>query len=156
MDDEYFMCIALEEAEIALKEGNWPIGCVIVHENKIIAKAHNLTNTTKDEFNHAEMLALKLAQKTIAENPKEITLYTTFEPCPMCFGAILLHKIKRVVSGTNADKSGAMHITEHLGKIFQQDKYQVLHSSGILANQCLDVFMKFPKAITLMSNGFIN
>ena len=142
MDDEYFMKEALKEAEIALKEGNWPIGCVIVLNGKIIARAHNQVYSKKDKLAHAEMLSIKQVQDILRENQDKATLYTTYEPCPMCFGAIILNKIKRVVSGIDLDNSGAMYFRENLPLLFKQDKFSVEFTNGILADECHEVFIK--------------
>src|SRR5680860_1123772 len=99
MTDENYMKQAILQARQASEKGNWPIGCVIVLDGKIIAAKHNLVYSTENRLAHAEVLALEEAKTEIFANPRQATLYTTFEPCPMCFGASLNSRLKRVVYG---------------------------------------------------------
>lgn len=155
MDDENFMREALKEAEVALKEGNWPIGCVIELDGKTIARAHNQVYTLKDKTAHAEMLAIKQIQDILHENKRKATLYTTYEPCPMCFGATILSKIKRVVSGIDLDKSGAMFFRDNLPLLFKQDKFHVEFTNGVLADECHKVFIQGEPTKNLIRDGLI-
>jgi tRNA(adenine34) deaminase len=155
MDDSDFMKEALKEAEIALKEGNWPIGCVIVLDGRIIARAHNQVYSNKDKLAHAEMLALKQAQDILGKNHKKATLYTTYEPCPMCFGASVLSRIKRVVSGIDLDNSGSMYFRENLPLLFKQDKFSVEFASEVLADECYKIFMAGEPTNKLIKEGLI-
>jgi len=141
-DDEYYMNLALKEAKKAINKGNWPIGAIVVLENKIIAKAHNEVLNNKCKIDHAELLALKKAQKHLLKKPNQAILYTTYEPCPMCFGACILSKVKRVVSSLNIENSGAMYLKDHLPKLFTQDKYKIDFTHGVLAKECHKVFMQ--------------
>jgi len=103
-----FMAKALEEAKRAESEDEIPVGAVIVHENRIIGRGYNQVELLKDPTAHAEMLAISAACSTL--NNKyltDATLYVTLEPCPMCAGAIVWSKIKRVVFGAVDDKAGA-------------------------------------------------
>jgi tRNA(adenine34) deaminase len=155
MKDEDYMRIALEEAKIALKEGNWPIGCVIELNGKIITKAHNKVYTQKSKLAHAEMLALIQGQEKLLANKNSATIYTTYEPCPMCFGGIVLSGIKRVVCGIDLDNSGAMYLRNNLPLLFKQDRYQTDLTMGVLANECAEVFMKSELAKTLNDKGLL-
>ncbi len=155
MNDESFMKEALKEAEIALKEGNWPIGCVIELDGKIIARAHNRVYTKKDKIAHAEMIAIKQVQDILRDNKGKATLYTTYEPCPMCFGAIILNKFKRVVSGIDLDKSGAMFFRDNLPLLFKQDKFHIEFTKGILADECRGVFIQGEPTKKLTRDGLI-
>lgn len=152
-DDTRYMKVALEEAEKALREKNWPIGCVIVLDGKIIAKAHNRVYSKKDKLAHAELLALRQAQRTLLKNRNQAVLYTTYEPCPMCFGAAVLSKVKRVVCGIDLDKSGAMHLRKNLPILFKQKKFRVEFARGVLADECREVFMRSKKAKKLIAEG---
>jgi len=154
-DDNFFMREALNEARIALEEGNWPIGCVIVKDGKIIAKSHNQVYTLNDKTAHAEMLAIKQVQDILRVNEGMVTLYTTYEPCPMCFGALILSRIKRVVSGINLDKSGAMFLRDNLPILFKQDKFSVDFTKGVLADECYEVFVKGEHCKKLIKEGLI-
>ena len=105
--DEYFMQIALSEAEDAFEEGEIPVGAVIVLNNKVIAKAHNLTQTLNDVTAHAEMQALTSACNYLgAKYLTDCTLYVTLEPCVMCAGAMYWAQIGKVVYGASDPKRG--------------------------------------------------
>ncbi len=97
---EAFMRIALEEAVIAREEGNSAVGSIIVRDGEVIARGRNLVMTTRDVTAHAETVALRVAGANSASVDFSVcTLYTTFEPCPMCCGAILLAGISTLVVG---------------------------------------------------------
>ena len=105
--DEKYMRAALIQAEIAYKLGVTPIGCVIVHEDKIIARGYNRRNTDKNPLAHAEVAAIKKASKKLGDwRLEECTLYVTLEPCQMCAGAIVQSRIPRVVVGCMNPKAG--------------------------------------------------
>ena len=105
--DKFFMREALKEAKKAYKKNEVPVGAVVVYNNKIIAKAHNLNITTNDPTAHAEILALKKASKILRNyRLPDCEMYTTLEPCPMCAGAMVYARIKRLVYATEDPKSG--------------------------------------------------
>lgn len=151
MNDEHFMKEALKEAEIALHEGNFPIGCVIVLDNKVIARGHNVGFTAKNRLAHGELLALQEAQNILEAHRGKAILYSTYEPCPMCFGAIVLSKIKRVVIGINIDDSGALHLQDHLPPFWKQEKFHFEVTRGVLAKECQEIFLKGKPIQKLMS-----
>lgn len=155
MTEKMFMKEAIEEARKALNEGNWPIGCVIELDGKIIARGHNLVYSNKDRFGHAEMIALRDVNSILNERPNEAVLYTTYEPCPMCFGACILGKIKKVVCGIDLDQSGAMYFKEHLPLLFKQEKFRVDLERGVLADECAEVFLKGEPTKKLIAAGII-
>lgn len=156
MEDEFYMKEALEEAKLALKEGNWPIGCVIVLDGKIISRARGQTHSKKSKLEHAEINALKEVQETLRKNKNRATLYTTYEPCPMCLGAIILNRIKRVVSsGVDIDKSGAMHLKENLPEAFKHERFKIEHTTGVLTKECEEVFMQGRPTKSLIEKGII-
>lgn len=136
------MRLALKEAALALEEGNWPIGCVLVLKNTIIAQAHNTGYSEKNRLAHAEIKALTLAKDTLENHRGEATLYTTYEPCPMCFGALVLSKVKRVVTGADLDESGSLSLQQHLPGFWQQPKFTFEVTRGVLKNECRDIFLK--------------
>lgn len=106
-DDDYFMTRALDEAQIAYEKGEVPVGAVITAENKIIARAHNLTEQLNDVTAHAEMLAFTSASESMGGKfLNECTLYVTLEPCVMCAGASFWSRIKRLVYGASDPKRG--------------------------------------------------
>ena len=118
MTDEYYMKKALVQAENALSAGEFPVGCVIADEKNVITTGfrHGTSGQQSNEIDHAEIVALRaLYEEKAAENTKELTLYCTMEPCLMCFGAILISGIHRIVyayedvmgGGTKCDLSKA-------------------------------------------------
>jgi tRNA(adenine34) deaminase len=103
-----FMREALSEAEIAFAQGEVPIGAVLVHQNRVIARAHNLVETLSDATAHAEMLCLKRGAEILGNwRLLETTLYCTLEPCPMCAGAMIHSRVKRLVWGAPDLRCGA-------------------------------------------------
>lgn len=138
LNDEYFMRIALNEAENALEKGEIPVGCVIVSNDLIIAKAHNLTETLQDATAHAEMQAFTAAAAYLgAKYLKDCTLYVTLEPCVMCLGAACWTQITRIVYGAT-DKKHPLPI----------DKSLLLHPKtrfvgGVLEQECAELLSAF-------------
>ena len=113
--DQYYMRMAIQEAEKAFDAGEVPVGAVIVRENKVLGRAHNQVKLLKDPTAHAEMLALTQACETLeAERLPQTTLYVTLEPCPMCVGAMILARIERLVFGAREEKTGACGSIVHL------------------------------------------
>lgn len=118
---EKFMLAALKEAEKALKKDEVPIGAVIVLDGKIIARAHNLTETKQSALYHAEMIAIEKASKKLKSWRLDgAIMYVTLEPCAMCAGAIANARIKKVYYGAYEPKSGCA-----------ESKYPVLSESGL-------------------------
>lgn len=107
MQDCEMMVQALEEAALALAEGEMPVGCVIVRDGKIIARGHNLREQTLDPTAHAEIVAIRRAAEALGNWRLDgCTLYVTLEPCPMCAGAISQARIGRLVYGASDEKYG--------------------------------------------------
>ncbi len=99
---------ALKEAALALRENEVPVGCVIVHEGRVIARAHNQRETLKDPTAHCEMIAITQAAAALERwRLTGCTVYVTIEPCPMCAGALVLARVDRLVFGARDDKAGA-------------------------------------------------
>ncbi len=106
-DDKYYMRRAIDEAKIALQKDEVPIGAVIVSNNQIIARAHNLTETLNDVTAHAEMQAITSAANYIGgKYLKDCTLYITLEPCQMCAGALYWSQISKIVIGASDSHRG--------------------------------------------------
>ena len=106
--DDYFMGEALRQAAKAREAGEVPIGAVIVHEGRVIARAFNQVELLKDATAHAEMLALTQAEEVMGDwRLTDCMLYVTKEPCPMCAGAIVHTRLARVVFGASDPKAGA-------------------------------------------------
>ena len=100
MDDNYYMNIALQEANKAYLKDEVPVGCIIVQNNKIIGVGHNLKESTKNILNHAELIAIKKASKKINDwRLDNSVMYVTLYPCSMCASAIVSSRIKRIVIG---------------------------------------------------------
>jgi tRNA(adenine34) deaminase len=140
---EHYMQFALNEAEQAMREEEVPIGAVIVHNDRIIAQAHNQREQLHDPTAHAEMIAITQAAESLQSWRLDgCTLYVTLEPCPMCAGAILQARIPLVVYGAADPKAGAV-----------QSLYQLLNdarlnhrcevASGILAEPCGQILSRF-------------
>jgi tRNA(Ile)-lysidine synthase len=137
-----FMKQALKQAVKAAKQGELPVGCVIVKDNEVIAEAHNETETTKDPTAHAEILAMRIAAEKLGDWRLEgCTLYVTLEPCPMCFGTMLQAHVSKVVYGARNARDGA------LGSVMDmQDapwKRRVEVKRGVLAKECSKLLSTF-------------
>ena len=107
MIDQIFMQEAIKQAKIAAKKNEVPVGAVIVHNNKIIAKAHNQVEILKDPTAHAEMIAITQAANFLSSKwLLDCSIYVTIEPCPMCAGALVLSRIKQLFFGASDPKTG--------------------------------------------------
>lgn len=114
-DDIYFMKKALQEAALAFEKGEIPVGAVVVVENRIIARCHNLTETLTDVTAHAEMQAITAAANFLGgKYLKSCTLYVTLEPCQMCAGALYWSQISRIVYGTRDMERGCVNLNTRL------------------------------------------
>lgn len=136
--DEHFMRQALREAETAFEKGEIPVGAVVVCEDQIIARAHNLTEQLQDVTAHAEILALTAAENFLASKYLlNCTLYVTLEPCVMCAGALHWSQLGRLVYGAPDDKRGFMRF----GKSLLHPKTSVEY--GILQEESRDLLRSF-------------
>ena len=135
---EYFMKEALKEAQKAYEKDEVPVGAVIVCNEQIIARAHNLTETLNDVTAHAEMQAFTSASSYIGgKYLNECTLYVTLEPCTMCGGASYWTQINQIVFGASDKKRGySVH-----NSIILHPKTKII--SGILDKECSDILVKF-------------
>ncbi len=145
MDYEYFMKMALDQARTALDAGEFPVGCVLVHQNRILATGarKGSMGNFPNEIDHAEMIALKcLADMDINTDKKEMVLFTTMEPCLMCLGALILSGISEVVyayedvmgGGTGCNLTG-------LTPLYRNQKISIV--PHILRQQSLELFKAF-------------
>jgi len=138
VSDDFFMKEALKEAQKAFDADEVPIGALVVHSGKIIARGHNLTETLNDVTAHAEMQAFTAAANYIGgKYLKECTLYVTIEPCVMCAGASYWSQVKRIVFGARDEKRGYTTISS-----------QIIHPKtavvgGILENECRELMQQF-------------
>ncbi|MEY2371911.1 MULTISPECIES: tRNA adenosine(34) deaminase TadA [Lysinibacillus] len=145
--DRLFMKQALEEAQQAALLGEVPIGAVLVYEGKIIARAHNLRETTQNATTHAELLVIQEACKKIGSwRLENTTLYVTLEPCPMCAGAILQSRVPRVVYGARDQKAGCV---DSLYRLLNDERFnhECDVTEGILAEECGQILTDFFKAL---------
>ena len=127
--DEYFMKKALQEAQIAFDKDEIPVGAIIVIDNKIIARSHNLTELLNDVTAHAEMQAITAAANFLGgKYLKNCTLYVTIEPCQMCAGALYWSQISKIVFGARDEQRGYLK----LGALLHP-KTEVIHN--VLANE---------------------
>ncbi|MDP2859854.1 MAG: tRNA adenosine(34) deaminase TadA [Bacillota bacterium] len=134
---------ALQEAAIALVLGEVPVGAVVVKGSEIIARAHNLTETSRDPTAHAEMLAIRGAARAVgAWRLEGTTLYVTLEPCPMCAGAIVEARIPLVVFGACDPRAGAAgSVMDVLGTVALNHRPEVIQ--GVLGEECGEILKRF-------------
>jgi tRNA(adenine34) deaminase len=135
--DEYFMKKALQEAEMAFEKGEIPVGAIIVIDNKVIARGHNLTEMLVDVTAHAEMQAITAAANFLGgKYLKDCTLYVTLEPCQMCAGALYWSQISKIVYGASDEHRGFVKMGTQL-----HPKTTVV--SGIMVNEASDLMKRF-------------
>ena len=137
-DDNYFMSKAIDEAKIALSKGEVPIGAVIVADNKIIARAHNMVEALNDVTAHAEMQAFTMAANYLGGKfLDECTLYVTLEPCSMCAGAGYWTRLKKIVIAAKDDKRGFRSFNENM----LHPKTEV--QWGVMEQEASDILKEF-------------
>jgi len=140
--DKHYMAEALKEACEAFDADEVPVGAVIVHNNRLIAKAHNQIKMLKDPTAHAEMIAITQAAASLGnERLLDTTVYVTTEPCAMCAGALILARVKRVVFGASDTKTGAFGSVMDLNKLKLNHKISV--TKGVLGDECAAVLKEF-------------
>ncbi|BBF44656.1 tRNA-specific adenosine-34 deaminase [Lachnospiraceae bacterium KM106-2] len=142
-----FMKEAIKQAKKAYKINEVPIGCVIVHENKIIARGYNKRNLKKNTLAHAEILAIQKASKVLGDwRLEDCTMYVTLEPCQMCAGAIVQARIKKVVIGTMNPKAGCCGSVINLLDM-KQFNHQVEVERGVMEEECASMMQQFFKEL---------
>jgi len=135
--DEYFMKKALQEAEMAFEKGEIPVGALIVIDNKIIARSHNLTELLHDVTAHAEMQTITAAANYLGgKYLMGCTLYVTLEPCQMCAGALYWSQISKIVFGARDEQRGFMTLGTKLHP-------KTIVVQGIMANEAADLIKRF-------------
>ena len=136
-DDIYFMKKALEEAECALKRGEVPVGAIVVIQDRVIARAHNLTETLNDVTAHAEMQAITAAANYLGgKYLKNCTLYVTLEPCQVCAGALYWAQISKIVYATRDENRGCINLKTRL-----HPKTNMI--GGVLASEAAALLKEF-------------
>ena len=150
---EYYMNLALGEAEISAENGEVPVGAVIVRQGAVIGRAHNQVELLKDPTAHAEMIAITQAASAVNDwRLTETVLYVTKEPCPMCAGAIVLARIPEVVFGaTDPLRGGAVSVFNILNH--PQLNHRPHLTAGILEDRCRALLQEFFQARRRAVNG---
>ena len=141
--DTTFMLAAIKQAQKAYEKSEVPIGCVIVHDGKIIARGYNRRNTDKSTLAHAEITAIRKAAKKLGDwRLEDCTLYVTLEPCPMCAGAIVQARITECVIGCMNPKAGCAGSVTNL---LEMDgfNHKVIVRRGILEEECSNMLKTF-------------
>jgi tRNA(adenine34) deaminase len=141
--DQVYMQAALRQAEIAEENGDVPIGCVIVHNGQIIAKAYNQREQLNDPTAHAEIIALTQAAAALETwRLNGCTIYVTLEPCTMCAGAMVLARLDRLVYGCDDPKTGAV---KSLYNIVTDERlnHRLEVTSGVMAEECTALLQRF-------------
>lgn len=138
-----YMRLALAEARQAFEAGEVPVGALIVHEDQIVAAAHNQREMLQDPTAHAEMIAITQAAQALGSwRLIDCTLYVTLEPCPMCAGAIVQARLPRLVYGTTDLKAGACDSLYHITSDARLN-HQVAVLGGILQDECRLILQQF-------------
>ena len=141
--DEYYMKLALKEAQTAYEEDEVPVGAIVVLQDRVIARGHNMVEKLNDPTAHAEMIALTSAFNFLGgKYLPEASLYVTVEPCLMCTGALYWSKIGRIVWGAADEKNGHSRITGHNFPFHPK----TLITKGIMANECAALMKDFFKS----------
>lgn len=148
-DMEFFMGLAIEEAEKSLALTEVPVGAVVVCDGEVIASAHNTRETEKNAVHHAEILAISTAcQKLGGWRLHKCDIYVTLEPCPMCAGAIVNSRIKRVIFGARDTKAGAF------GSVLDMNSFPLNHKpeiiSGVRQEECANMLSEFFRELRLI------
>ena len=142
-DDAFYMSLAFNQAVDAWRDDEVPIGAVIELGGEVIASAHNQRDSTKDPTAHAEILALGQAARAIGDwRLNEATLYVTKEPCPMCSGATLMSRVKRVVYAVSDPKMGCLGGATDLNSL-PQVNHHLLITRGVLEAECLTLLQGY-------------
>ncbi|MBB5183839.1 tRNA adenosine(34) deaminase TadA [Catenisphaera adipataccumulans] len=145
MTDEQWMKQAIKQAKKAAEKDEVPIGCIIVHDGKIISRAYNQREIKQLSTAHAEILAIQKACRKLGTwRLENCDLYVTLEPCPMCTGAIIQSRIRRVIFGAYDPKGGCMGSCTDLLKVKGFNHYPEV-SSGICQEECSDLLKEFFK-----------
>ena len=143
--DIIYMKEALKEAELAALEDEVPIGCVIVVNDKIVARSHNQRDKTNNPLGHAETLAIKKASEVVNDwQLVDAELYVTIEPCIMCSGAIIQSRIKRVIFGAPDIRGGAFGSSINVLDANNINHYPEI-VKGVLEEECSSIIKKYFK-----------
>ena len=142
--DTFFMSLAFNRAIDAWREDEVPIGCVIELDGEVIASAHNRVEATSDPTAHAEMLAITQASSHIGDwRLENATLYVTKEPCPMCSGATLMSRVKRVCYAVPDPKMGCLGGATNLNDLERVNHHLEITAGGVLEDECRELLRTF-------------
>ena len=142
-EDEKYMRAALREAETAAEEGEVPVGAVIVHDSRVIGRAHNMREILHDPTAHAEMIAITQAAEALSAWRLEgTTVYVTLEPCPMCAGALVLARVSRLVYAAPDPKAGACGTLYNIVDDARLN-HRIKVTSGVLADEAKTLLQEF-------------
>lgn len=146
LQDQHWMKLAIQQAKLAEKIGEIPVGAVLVQDNKLIANAHNQPISNNDPTAHAEIQLLRKAgEKLNNYRLPNTTLYVTLEPCAMCLGAMIHARVSRIVFGTFDEKTGVCGSCQDLSTS-ECFNHSIEVEGGILANECKDLLQQFFKS----------
>lgn len=152
-EKEKFMNIALKEAKKAYNKLEIPVGAVIVKNGEIIAKAHNIKEEKMDTTKHAEIIAIQKANKKLKTwRLNDCDMYVTLEPCPMCAGALIQARLRKVYIGTLDQKTGACGSVLNLLEDYKFN-HQVQVEKGICKTECEKILKDFFIELRLLKNG---
>ena len=143
---EYFMSIALELARLAAEKGEVPVGAVVVRDDKIIGSGFNMREANSSACAHAELLAIEQACKSVGSwRLADCDIYVTLEPCPMCAGACINSRLRRVYYGADDEKAGSLYSVQAMFHMPYNHHPQVVR--GVLKEQCAKVLSDFFSAL---------
>lgn len=146
-EDEKFMRLAIEEAKKAEKKGEVPIGAVIVMDGEVVSTGHNERETTQKTLRHAELIAIEKAnEKLNSWRLEDCTMYVTLEPCPMCAGALVQARMKRVVYGAKDPKAGCVGTLINL-VTEERFNHQLKWTGSVLEEECGMMLTNFFKKL---------
>lgn len=153
MDEEYFMKLALKEAQKAYNELEIPVGAIIVKDGKVIARAYNEKEKKNDSTKHAEILAIQKASKKLKNwRLYDCDMYVTLEPCSMCAGALIQSRIRKVYIGTMDEKTGACGSVLNLLKDYKFN-HKVEIEYGVCKGECEKILKDFFKELRKIKNN---
>ncbi len=143
LDHERFMLQALQQAQAARDLGEVPVGCVLVHEGRVIARGHNLRQSRQDPTAHAEIIAMKEAAERLGSwRLIDVVAYVTLEPCPMCAGALVNGRVDTVVYGCDDPKAGALQTLYRIGSDERLNhRFRVVR--GVRESECAELLSSF-------------
>jgi len=143
-DDVFFMSLAFNQAIDAWRQDEVPIGCIIERDGELLAAAHNTVEGSRDPTAHAEMLALTQAAAAMGDWRLEgATVFVTKEPCPMCSGAMLMSRVKRVCYAVPDSKMGCLGGATNLNDLARVNHHLELTQGGVLENECRELLQAF-------------